>query len=122
MDIQVEFRRICDQIEKVDIANDYSDCTVLEPYFQKLITIGENCSNPKEFTQCLIDIVQGNSKVTSYLLPYLMRHFKYSEVINASTIRLGEPPDPRYMNFHSDLVHAVFDKDWENSVLWKNME
>jgi hypothetical protein len=122
MNIREKVQSICDEAENLDKAKGYSDCTILEPSFQEIIALGETVEDKSAFVKCLIEIVNGEISAPSYLLPYIMRHFKCVEVLKASALRLGDPPDPRYMNFHSDLVHAVEDIEWEDADLWSQLK
>ena len=121
MDIRSEFIKICEEAELCDKENDYLDCRVLEPYFQKVIALGKIDGSAQSLESCFIAIINEQISAPYELLPYCMRHFKYPGVLKASICRLGEPPDPRYMNFHSKLSHAVSDIVWEDSAFWQSM-
>lgn len=122
MNIREKIQIVCEEAEILDKANGHSDCTILEPLFQKIIAFGESAQQKSEFVNCLIEIVKGEIVAPAEMLPYVMRHFKFTEVLDASVSRLGDPPDPRYMNFHSDLVHAIEDVVWEDADLWEQMK
>jgi hypothetical protein len=121
MDIRSEFIKICEEAELCDKENDYMDCRVLEPYFQKIIALEKIEGYGESLKSCFIAIINGQISAPYELLPYCMRHFRCAEVLKASISRLGIPADPRYMNFHSKLSHAVRDVVWEDSDFWQYM-
>ena len=85
----------------------------MEPTFQKIIQLAIENKHSNEIKSLFIEVVDGTIETPSSLLPYCMRNLKYEEVLEASKLKLGNPPDPRYMNFHSDLVHAFTVENWD---------
>jgi len=122
MSTRDQFIKLCDGAEKLDEANGYADCSILEPFYREMIKLGEDLEPKSEFIACLIEVVNGKIAVPATMLPYVVRHFKFPEVLNASILRLGDPPDPGYMNFHSDIVHAIEDEQWEDADFWEHMK
>ena len=113
-----EFKAICEQALEYENAD---DCKEMEPYFQRLISLAKAHKHSEEIKSLFIDIVYDRLKAPYELLSYCMRELKYPQVLEASKERLGKN-DPRYMNYHSDLVHSYNDDKWEQADLWKMME
>ncbi len=82
---------------------------------------GEPNGDNSELTACFISIIGGDIDAPVETLAYCMRALRLAEVAEASRRRLGDPPDPTWMNFHRDIMHAMTDKVWEDSDMWEHL-
>ena len=115
------FIDICRNAMDADVRTSHTNCRVLEPYFQDLISLAEPHGDNFELKTCFISIVTGDIDAPSETLAYCMRALRFEEVVDASKRKLGDPPDPRWMNFHRDILHAMNDKVWEDSDMWERL-
>lgn len=116
--IRQEFIAICREALQADEAAGHANCRVLEPYFRRLIDLAKPDSDNRELKECFCSIIRNEIAAPYETLGYCMRALRYEEVGEESRRRLGDPPDPRWMNSHSDILHALHDNDWRDSVLW----
>ncbi|GEM_PF-3873670 len=116
--IRQRFTAICEEAVQADKDAGYLNCRVLEPYFRKLIELADQCGHTGEIKDCFCDIIRDEIEAPQETLSYCMRALRYGDVLEESKIRLGSPPDPRWMNIHSDIVHAIEDDDWKDSEMW----
>jgi hypothetical protein len=120
--IRTRFVENCSAAIAKDAATGGVDSRVLEPCFQDLIALHVSGETNEELRQCFVDVVIGEIDAPEETLLYCMRGLRYSEVVEASWIKLGEPPNPRWMNFHSDLVQAMEDEIWDDAEFWLHMK
>ena len=116
--IRQKFTAICQEALRADEEAEHSNCRVLEPYFRKLINLASRDGDNQELKDCFCCIVRNEIEAPYETLGYCMRALRYEEVAEESKRRLGNPPDPRWMNSHSDILHAIQDDDWLDSEMW----
>jgi hypothetical protein len=116
--IRQRFTAICREALRADEAAQHSDCRVLEPHFRQLIELATAEDDNRELKDCFCSIIRGEIAAPYETLAYCMRALRYEELAEASRQRLGDPPDPRWMNTHSDLLHALRDETWEDAEMW----
>jgi hypothetical protein len=116
--IRQKFIAICQEALRADEAAGHMNCRVLEPYFRKLIDLANPDGDNRELKDCFRSIVRNEIEAPYDTLGYCMRALRYQEVVEESKRRLGDPPDPRWMNTHSHILHALQDDEWEDSEMW----
>ena len=117
--IRDQFIVICNEAIQADQADGGMNCQILEPYFQRLIELVDTNSENKELKECFREVIWGRIKAPYETLEYCMRALRYVEIAEESQRRLGDPPDPRWMNAHSHILHALHDDVWEEAEMWR---
>lgn len=116
--IRQEFIAICREAIQADKAAGHLDSRILEPYFRRLIDLATPDGNNRELKECFCSVIHNEIDAPYETLGYCMRALRYQEVAEESQRRLGDPPDPKWMNYHSDILHAFQDNEWEDSEMW----
>jgi hypothetical protein len=119
--IRDRFITICQEAMVADSAAGGTNCRVLEPFFYRIIDLANPIGDNRELKECFFGIVRGEIEAPYETLGYCIRALRYREVAEESRKRLGNPPDPRWMNIHSDIMHALEDDVWEDADLWLRM-
>ena len=117
--IREKFINICLEAIRADEEAGSTNSLVMEPFFRKLIDLAKLSNEDKELKDCFCSIIRGDIEAPYDTLSYCMRALRYEEVVEESLLRLGDPPDPRWMSTHSDIVHAIQDEVWEDADFWK---
>ena len=117
--IRDQFISICNAATKADAACG-ENCRVMEPFYQELISLAEG-GNDDDVKKCFVSVVEGSIDAPSETLACCMRALRYPEVLEASNRKLSAPPEPRWMNEHFDIKHAIEDEIWEDADLWEQM-
>ncbi len=97
-----------DNANQMDRENNHENITLLEPIFEELYRFAQD----HDCTEQFVKIVNGNIDAPWEMLTYCMAKLRIQRVLKASEHRLGNPPNLRYMNFHSQLVHVYNNGEW----------
>lgn len=117
--IRDQFIEICNEALQAGKEAEYMNCQALEPYFRRLVGLANPDGDNADLKECFRELVRGGIEAPSETLAYCARALRYAEIAEASEFRLGDPPDPRWMNAHSDVLHALQDDVWEDAELWR---
>jgi hypothetical protein len=110
-----ELRRVCQIATRID--RDFESVTELEPQLIRLLELARQMSRGAA-VQCFIEIVRGDLEAPNESVPFCMHALRFPEIRDEVKRFVGEPPDPRWMNYASDVWHA-YEDHWEDRDLWR---
>jgi hypothetical protein len=109
-----EFRRVCKIAMPVE--RDCDSVTELEPYLIQILELARQMS--KTFAiRCFTQVAHGDLEAPYETVPFCMHALRFLEVRDELRRWVGDPPDPRRMNYASHVWHAYSD-DWEDRDQW----
>jgi hypothetical protein len=109
-----QFRGVCQIATRID--RHCASVAEFEPQLIQLLELARQMSRDVAI-QCFVEIVRGDLEAPNESVPFCMHALRFPEIRDEVKRFVGEPPDPRRMNYASDVLHA-YEDHWEDRDLW----
>lgn len=109
-----EFRRMCLIATRID--RDCQSVIEFEPQLIRLVELARQMSRDAA-VRCFIEIVRGVLEAPNESVPFCMHALRFPEILDEVKRFVGEPPDPRWMNYASHVSDA-YEDHWQDRDLW----